>query len=252
MCASSPECRGYTWRFDGVVGWCYEFAALEDLHECPECHSEAFTEVLEGACLAGDDGFIEEVVLESSDACAQLCYDTDSCHGYTWYAKTTAFPRYCFLYTKCDEMAPCLDCTSGRINCIASPQCYNYKILDEESRNVHFNLNISDFPFSDNYAVSRFRSPRWEDDGYYRVIKPAGIKITTSDPGPQRCGTDKPFWINGETESLEVGEETAMEVCVNYGNDPCFVSEEITATRCPGDYLVYYLPHTPGRYCTSM
>ena len=137
QCASSPECRGYTWRFDGVVGWCYEFAVLDGPIECPGCHSGTITEVLEGACLAGDDGFIEEVVLESADACAELCYDTDTCHGYTWYGKTTAFPQYCFLYSKCDEITPCIDCTSGRIDCIASPQCYNYKVLDEESRNIH-------------------------------------------------------------------------------------------------------------------
>ena len=54
LCASNPECRGYTWRFDDVIGWCYKFAVLENIHECAGCQSGTIAEVLEGSCLAGE------------------------------------------------------------------------------------------------------------------------------------------------------------------------------------------------------
>ena len=83
------------------------------------------------------EDIIDAGATESSDECAGLCYASDGCRGFTWYDNTTALPNRCFLFTICEDTLPCQHCISGRISCIASPQCYNYKILDEESRNVN-------------------------------------------------------------------------------------------------------------------
>ena len=134
LCGKHEECVGFTWRFDGVMGWCYEFAVLEGIHECSGCESRTVTEMLEGACSAGSEDIIDEFTVESSRECEQLCLDSDGCRGFTWYEKSTAFPNFCFLYSKCEDELPCIDCSSGRLSCIATPQCYQYKIMDESNR----------------------------------------------------------------------------------------------------------------------
>ena len=103
--------------------------------------------------LAGADDIIDEVTVESSEACAQLCTTTDGCLGYTWYEKLTPFPQFCFMYKNCEDTVPCYGCSSGRLSCISSPQCYGYRVLDEESRsvNLHSEQN-SNFYFCDREA----------------------------------------------------------------------------------------------------
>ncbi len=193
---------------------------------------------------------------ESSDECAGLCYASDGCSGFTWYDNTTALPNRCFLFTICEDTLPCQHCTSGRISCVASPQCYNYKVLDEESRNVK---SKGDGEFCDKVDNDRNCSPgKWEGAGYYRFMQPAGIMIPTSDPGSFHCGTLGTGWINGTTDSLPVGEETSMEMCFSWINpvlDSCHHRDEVRVTRCPEGYYVYYLKDAPAityRYCSSM
>ena len=256
MCASNSTCKGYTWRYDGVIGWCYKFAVLEDIFESAGVHSGTVTEVLEGSCLAEADAIIDEITTQSSDECAQLCYNTNGCVGYTWYEKSTPFPQYCFLYSICEDVIPCYGCSSGRISCVTSPQCYQYNVLDEESRSVHLHSDLdSNFYYCDRLEPGDVTSPRWQGQGYYRIMEPAGTVLSSSDPGINHCGTYGSGWIRGDTDDIQVGEERTVEACFTGHGDSCFRRKMISVTRCPGDYFVYQLSEVPtcfSRYCAAL
>ena len=50
LCAGKPECKGYSWRFDDVLYWCYEFAELDGIHVCEDCFSGTLPTKFSGNC----------------------------------------------------------------------------------------------------------------------------------------------------------------------------------------------------------
>ena len=58
LCKEDASCRGYTWKSDGILGWCYMFKSLDGIHACEGCSSGTFPENLTGACA----GSVEDVL----------------------------------------------------------------------------------------------------------------------------------------------------------------------------------------------
>ncbi len=255
LCSSHPLCKGYTWRFDDIVGWCFEFQELEDLHACAGCYSGTVPIAHDGACVFSPENLVGTVSSESLEDCYQSCTETDGCQGYTWYGQATSLPNICFQLTDCSSVIPCQGCSSGELRCIVPPQCQpgGYRVLDDPTRNEDHGYEV----YCDNDGISQ-ASPDWQGEGYYRIQAPAGDKIPTSSPGAKHCGTRAPGWINdeeGAIEQMEVGQEKTVQVCFDAGSsDSCYYSTNIEVTFCPGNYYVYHLPNTPKcwlRYCAS-
>ena len=116
------------------------FKNLDGIHACDGCSSGTVPETLAGACAGSVDDIIDQDTTENVEDCAQFCHDTPGCNAYTWYDESTPFATSCFLYGSCDEQLPCSGCITGRINCIAYPQCFQYRILDEETRSNTFEI----------------------------------------------------------------------------------------------------------------
>ena len=290
ICSSHSECLGYTWRFDDVVGWCFEYALLEDLHACAGCFSGTVPSPVEGACAPSPENVIGVISTDSSNACSSACADTDGCLGYTWYDSSSAFPNFCFQYSDCSQVTPCEGCSSGILNCFASessttispttissavpttlttsqtttttttasapppPECTNYRVMDESDRNEKFGIG----ELVCDQDIHNHRSPNWEGDGYYRMREPAGVRIPTQSPGEDHCGTWATGWIRdngGAIDNMQVGDKVNVEACFHGDSNPCDFKNDITVTKCPGDYFVYYLVETPycrARYCATM
>ena len=259
LCEDNSLCKGYTWRTDDIKSWCYMFKKLDDIHSCSGCHSGTFPEVVNGACSEGFEDIISEASTESAKKCADLCYQQSGCHAYTWYDKSTQFPNFCFMYSSCDNEIPCTGCVSENFNCIHTPQCYEYSILDESNRNIMVEISEDgDWGFADAVDLM-YTSPRWHGGGYYRIMEPAGHVIPTRYPGRYHCGTANPGWINDENgvlDNLQVGQKEKVELtfCTS-PDDNCYSNVDITVTRCPGDFLVYELWNLVSgheRYCAAM
>ena len=118
LCSSHPECQGYTWRFDDVIGWCFEYKELEDLHACAGCYSGTVSVKVDGACASTPENLIGAVSAESVEKCYESCTKTSGCVGYTWYDQTSSFPYFCFQFSDCSTVTPCQGCSSGKPNCI--------------------------------------------------------------------------------------------------------------------------------------
>ena len=137
LCEGDASCQGYTWESNDIVGsYCYKFKILDGIHACDGCSSGTFPEKLTGACAGSLDDLLDSGTTETFGDCEQFCHDTLGCNVYTWYDQHTLFSLGYFLYESCEEEVPCTSCSTGRINCIPPPQCFQYHILDEESRSI--------------------------------------------------------------------------------------------------------------------
>jgi len=250
LCKEDVLCHGYTWKSNGIVGYCYKFKNLNGIHACEDCYSGTMPESLVGACAGSVDDILAQDTAENVEECSQFCYDTEGCNAFTWYDETTPFSKSCFLYAVCDTKDSCSGCSTGRINCIPSlpQQCLDYLILSEDSRsntfpNPGFNLCDCCPP-----------NQMWQGPGYYRFLEPAGTRMPEASPGDYHCGTIGPGWLNGK-HPTELGLEVEMEACFHFGFDSCFYRTDITVTYCDGFY-VYFLvevdtTYCPARYCGS-
>ncbi len=255
LCSSHPECQGYTWRFDVILGYtCEEYQQLEDLHACPGCYSGTVPFAYDGACTLNNDNLVGLVFSESMEDCIQACSEADGCESFTWYDQSTSLPNFCFQFSDCSSVTPCQGCSSGELNCIAIPtHCSNYLVMDDSTRNEY---SEGEAYYCD--ATIYHTSPDWKGPGHYRLQAPAGIRIPTSSPNTGYCGTVATGWIKdeeGAIEQMEVGKEITVTACFHSTDgDSCSYHNEITVTLCPGEYYVYYLPNAPScdlRYCAS-
>ena len=253
LCNEDASCHGYTWKSNGIVGFCYMFKNLYEIHACEGCLSGTFPENLTGACAGSVEDVLDSGATDTFEDCEQFCHDTLGCNVYTWYDASTPFSRSCFLYESCTEEIPCTGCSTGRINCIPSPQCFEYHILDEESRSA-INYDPDHHTLYGDKDGEVQRSPRWKGDGYYRFMEPSGTMMPEASPGVYHCGTTYAGWLNGHHPE-EVGLEVEMEACFdNINSGDCYYSTNITVTKCNGGYFVYHLVDTPyrnRRYCSS-
>ena len=212
MCKEDSSCHGYTWLVNEVVSFCYKFKKLDGIHACEGCSSGTVPENITGACEGSIDDVIDTATTETVKECFQFCHDTLGCNAYTWFNSSTPFANICFLYASCNEEIPCYGCVTGRINCISSPQCFEYQILDEETRATsNYNCDCSNSCFRDQDGAN-FISVRWKGDGYYRFVEPSGTMMPESSPGAYHCWTIGSGWLHGphpEEEGLEVD----MEAC---------------------------------------
>jgi len=95
-------------------------------------------------------------------------------------------------------------------------------------------------------------SPGWKGEGWYRFVKPAGIKIPEKSPASNKCGTLKTGWLNGKHPVI-TGESKKVQYCFHWSYDECRWSFNGRVTNC-GGYYVYYLPATnfcTFRYCAT-
>ena len=250
LCGNDAACHGYTWKSNDIIGYCYKFRKVEGIHSCEGCSSGTFPENLTGACAGNIEDVLDSGIADTFEDCEQFCHDTLGCNVYTWYNQSTPFSQSCFLYESCEEEIPCTGCSTGRINCISSPQCFEYHILNEESRSI-INSDENCGSCYCDHGGNR-KSPEWRGDGFYRFIEPSGTMMPESSPGIFHCGTGAAGWLNGQHPE-EVGLEVEMEACFDNGSD-CNFSTKITVTKCYGGYYVYHLVDAPAylsRYCAA-
>ena len=143
LCSAKSECKGYSWRFDNVVGWCYEFAELEGIHVCDDCYSATAPTRFNGNCDTDPENFIALMSTPSAEDCHSACTDTDGCMGFTWFDGSSIFQNYCFLYSECSTVESCVGCSGGSMNCFGPRQCFDYLVLDSEQRNENYE-NVDD------------------------------------------------------------------------------------------------------------
>jgi hypothetical protein len=252
LCREDASCHGYTWLTNGVVSYCYKFKSLDGMHVCEGCSSGTFPENLTGACAGSVEDVLDSGATETFEDCEQFCHDTLGCNVYTWYDQSTPFSRSCFLYESCTEEIPCTGCSTGRINCISSPQCFEYHILNEESRSTIKYEPESHTRFCDSYGNVDM-SGMWKGKGFYRFMEPSGTMMPEVSPGFWHCGTAIPGWLNNHHPE-EVGLEVEMKACFDNGSG-CDYSTNITVTKC-NDYYVYHLVEVVNdnalRYCATM
>ena len=263
LCSDKPECKGYSWRFDNVVGWCYEFAELEGIHICEDCFSGTLPTRFIGICDTDPENVMDEVLTSSDEECHNACTDTTGCMGYTWFHQSTVLPNYCFLYSECADIRSCVGCSGGSMNCFSPLQCFDYLILDCEKRNEN-STNAWDCdttihpPYSPKYIISE----DWQGAGYYRFVPPAGLKMATKSPGPLHCSTWGVLYISDDTnvmDDMKVGGEVEVKVCSDTESEPgscdsLFINYfNIMVTKCPDNYFVYKLPNVrcASKFCGS-
>ena len=256
LCFGSLDCAGYTWTSDQVVDTCYLFQHLEDIHECHGCNSGAAPNQSKGDFFNGGPE-MAVVSAETAMDCFQACADTEGCVGYTWFDQASQLPNPCYMYSDCSSTGSCDRCTSGILNCIVHlpipvpDQCTNYQVLDDPTRN----RNHEEEYYCDFEGFST--SPDWKGAAYYRVQEPAGVRIPTGGVSYMHCGTSGAGWINdyeNKIPNMKVGEEVTVRVCYSWLYDQCDEKNDIKVTKCPGDYLVYYLVTPPVcnlRYCAE-
>ena len=79
LCKEDASCHGYTWRSDGIIGWCYMFKSLDGMHACEGCISGTFPENLTGACAGSVEDVLDSGATETFEDCEQFCHDTLGC-----------------------------------------------------------------------------------------------------------------------------------------------------------------------------
>ena len=251
LCRGDVLCRGYTWKSNDIIGYCYKFKNLNGIHSCDGCSSGTMPESLVGACAGNVDDILAQDTADNVGECSQFCHDTEGCNAFTWFNESTPFSKSCFLYANCDTQVPCSGCDTGRINCIPSlpQQCFEHFILSEDSRRNTFS-NSDDLEICDRESA-RNPSPMWKGNAYYRFEEPAGKRMPEVSPGENHCGTDSPGWLNGK-HPTELGLEVEMEACFDDNSDACNLRSKITVTQCNGFY-VYFLVERGCylRYCGS-
>ena len=252
VCFDNLDCAGYTWISNQVVDTCYLFHALDDMHQCYKCNSGALPKQTNDASF---DGAPEMAVVATDTAmdCFKACAETEGCLGYTWYDPESQDPNSCYLYSDWSSTGSCeQSCTSGIMNCIEQlpllipDQCTNYEVMDDPTRNMNYG-DYSDYCDADWTSTS----PDWKGKAYYRIQEPAGVRIPTGGVSYKHCGTDGAGWINDyehKIPNMQVGEEVTVKVCYQWIHDSCDEENDIRVTKCPGDYLVYYLP-SHGKVC---
>ena len=243
MCRDDPICLAYTFSkaSDNIMTYCYLFRQLGEMIECDNCESGTVPAYLSAgkACEARTGDFLDGMKTQTAKECVNLCLERVGCAAFTWA------PSYCFLYSQCDDEMQCDSCVSGRVNRIPAPQCFNYLVLNEDTRNDRFQ-GIGDRYGNPLYYYDRNAypnpSPNWKGSGYYRMNLPAGLYIPESNPGGNFCGTKFKCYLNGTHP-----EELFVEKNVNFGR------QEGSVTNCNG-YYVYYLPDSASsscRYCAT-
>ena len=264
LCLVDNTCLGYTLAKDSnkIISYCYLFKGyffkdLGEMQACDNCESGTVPTYLDAgqSCSADPDDVLAEESTSTPEQCWDLCSKTLHCSAFNWFNATSFLPNYCFLYSQCSGQRSCDSCVSGRINCIQAPQCFEYSVMDEETRNANIRVDTDKklSLFCDQTGLE-FSSTRWLGPGYYRMLPPAGLYVPEYNPGRHSCGTSVTFWLNGKHPE-EMFVETEVEFCgdaVASGN--CNERVKGTVTKCNG-YFVYYLPDTPfeyRRYCAAM
>ncbi len=242
------KCQGYTFTSNGVVGSCYLFHQLIGIHACETCSSGVTYEVVEGACTFDVDNELTEVKTNTAEECYQECTKTPDCNAFTWYDASSPFRNVCFLFRSCDEIAICAGCQSGKIDCLSNWQCYEHSLLSEESRH-HFVLTEGDNIWFGDFTSNPRTSPCWMGPGYYRMVPPAGTMISEVEPARYACGT----YAGGYLDAGSHPEEEGVEVDRTVKYVGVSSTRDITITKCPGGFYVYYLPDVSNynyRYCS--
>lgn len=97
----------------------------------------------------------------------------------------------------------------------------------------------------------------WKGTGWYRMVEPAGTKMTEAPVSSHHCGTMFPGWLNG-THPKIIGETESSTVCFNTNFNSCAFSLEIEIKNC-GDFYLYHLVDTSTisnncqfRYCSEL
>ena len=115
-------------------------------------------------------------------------------------------------------------------------ECQHYKVLEEVDRDV-------------NHETQSAKCDNNLTPGWYRFLNVSGIRMPTSCPSKNRCGTVWPGWLDGAHPTVNEGIVT-REVCVHRRR--CCDSKIFIKVKNCGSFYVYYLISRygcPWRYC---
>ncbi|XP_035672135.1 polycystic kidney disease protein 1-like 2 isoform X2 [Branchiostoma floridae] len=85
--------------------------------------------------------------------------------------------------------------------------------------------------------------------GWYRVEGAAGNSLLDQDPlSMGKCSTTLGWYMVEPPPVLSQG-DVCRKMCGYFNGDPCFLSIDVMAKACPGNYYVYFLPY--GRFCDT-
>ena len=122
--------------------------------------------------------------------------------------------------------------------------CFNYKSINDFSRDVHFLLKPP-YAAADHNVLSEYK--------WYRFSGEFGGQLPTTCVVENHCGAQAPGWLNGSLPSREAG-IVRREVCFYANEDCCHTKTTVFIRQCVG-YFVYVLQNVPltirGRYCVD-
>ena len=129
--------------------------------------------------------------------------------------------------------------------------CTGYNILDEKERNHRFKTP-SGTNWCDKTGVSYKRSPKWQGEGWYRIMAPAGTQLVEQYAGTWHCGTGVTGWLEGSHSGIGVGQTVDRKVCFDVYRGSCASypewSLDIKIRNC-GNFFIYYLKDV--NWCNS-
>ena len=109
-----------------------------------------------------------------------------------------------------------------------------------------------DGEYNCDYSGDIERSPDWAGPNWYRMIEPAGTRLSESATEAYHCNTGETGWLNGVHPEMEEGTVT-RSVCFTKNGDTCRYQAEIQVRNC-GSYFLYFLPDVglcALRYCSE-
>ena len=127
-------------------------------------------------------------------------------------------------------------------------------ILSDGSRSANYNRS---WFYCDGYHLFWLTtpnkhdatSPDWSGSGWYRFLRPAGTRMSTSPTPKRRCLTQGTAWMRG-AHPRSKGQTNNVTFCFNWDHS-CWRSVRGKVTNC-GSFYVYFLPNVPqchNRYC---
>jgi hypothetical protein len=133
--------------------------------------------------------------------------------------------------------------TSFQYSTITPPQCLNYTLDIDQTRNTDYTASIG---FCDNISPFNNATPIW-----FRFQSPAGIVVANAPVPPYHCGAVATGWYAGQYPISDFTTATSI-VCYYYSTKTCTACNLISVTNCQTFY-VFLLPEPPScnyRYCT--
>ena len=177
---------------------------------------------------------------ETTYDCSSWTTSSSGTWGQVGVANNPTPPLFGGYAQTCDrsDVLACAETAQAPSLPVLSSQCYqHYTTLTDANRNVTNNALGS--------ACDSSMGSNW-----YRFSGAAGIKMPTSAPAVETCGTYATGWMSGVYPATSDGVVSRL-ACFNWSSDTCYTSTTIQVVNC-GTFYLFQLPSSPicyGVYC---